>query len=51
MKHEAFGDEETTRSGLFFEAIRIIKEMRNEDRKIRTRKINIGSGLREILSF
>lgn len=32
MKHEAKGDEETTRSGLFFEAIRIIKEMRDEDR-------------------
>ena len=30
MKHEDRGDEETTRSGLFFEAIRIIKEMRNE---------------------
>lgn len=32
MKHEARGDEETTRSGLFFEAIRIIKEMRENDR-------------------
>lgn len=29
MKHEENGDDETTRSGLFFEAIRIIKEMRN----------------------
>ena len=28
MKHEANGDEETTRSGLFMEAVRIIKEMR-----------------------
>ena len=28
MKHEVLGDNETTRSGLFFEAIRIIKEMR-----------------------
>lgn len=28
MKHEEQGDEETTRSGLFHEAIRIIKEMR-----------------------
>lgn len=27
------GDDETTRSGLFFEAIRVIKEMRNADRK------------------
>ena len=31
MKHEAMGDEETTRSGLFYEAIRIIKEMREDD--------------------
>lgn len=28
LKHEVNGDEETTRSGLFMEAIRIIKEMR-----------------------
>lgn len=28
LKHTAVGDDETTRSGLFFEAIRIIKEMR-----------------------
>lgn len=28
LKHTAVGDEETTRSGLFLEAIRIIKEMR-----------------------
>ena len=28
MKHEANGDGETTRSGLFMEAVRIIKEMR-----------------------
>lgn len=28
LKHDEMGDEETTRSGLFFEAIRIIKEMR-----------------------
>ncbi|MCH5323979.1 MAG: DNA (cytosine-5-)-methyltransferase [Eubacterium sp.] len=28
IKHEANGDEETTRSGLFFEAVRIIYEMR-----------------------
>ena len=31
MKHEDAGDDETTRSGLFFEAIRIIKEMRDKD--------------------
>lgn len=29
LKHKAKGDNETTRSGLFIEAIRIIKEMRN----------------------
>ena len=29
LKHEANGDEETTRSGLFIEAVRIIKEMRS----------------------
>ena len=28
LKHEANGDEETTRSGLFMEAVKIIKEMR-----------------------
>lgn len=28
IKHSAQGDEETTRSGLFYEAVRIIKEMR-----------------------
>ena len=35
MKHEAMGDDETTRSGLFHEAIRIIKEMRENDRRQR----------------
>ena len=30
MKHENHGDDETTRSGLFMEAIRIIKEMREK---------------------
>ena len=30
LKHEANGDNETTRSGLFMEAVRIIKEMRNK---------------------
>ena len=29
LKHEANGDDETTRSGLFMEAVRIIKEMRD----------------------
>ena len=33
MKHTELGDDETTRSGLFFEAIRLIKEMREDDRK------------------
>ncbi len=31
MKHKDHGDEETTRSGLFFEAVRLIKEMRDHD--------------------
>ena len=30
MKHENIGDEETTRSGLFMEAVRIIREMREK---------------------
>ena len=30
LKHEANGDDETTRSGLFMEAVRIVKEMREE---------------------
>ena len=32
IKHTEHGDEETTRSGLFYEAIRIIKEMRENDK-------------------
>lgn len=32
MKHTGKGDDETTRSGLFMEQIRIIKEMRENDR-------------------
>lgn len=31
LKHETNGDDETTRSGLFMEAVRIIKEMREAD--------------------
>ena len=31
MKHGDLGDEETTRSGLYMEAVRIIKEMRRRD--------------------
>lgn len=33
LKHKDNGDEETTRSGLFFEAVRVIKEMREGDRQ------------------
>ena len=33
LKHSDFGDEETTRSGLFMEQIRIVKEMRENDRR------------------
>lgn len=33
IKHESKGDEETTRSGLFMEQIRIIKEMRDVDKR------------------
>lgn len=32
MKHEANGDDETTRSGLFMDQIRLVKEMREHDR-------------------
>lgn len=34
MKHTELGDEETTRSGLFFEAIRLIKEMRKVEHRV-----------------
>lgn len=34
MKHGDLGDEETTRSGLFFEAIRLLKEMRSVEYRI-----------------
>lgn len=33
IKHSEHGDDETTRSGLFFEALRIIREMREDDEK------------------
>lgn len=33
LKHSEMGDDETTRSGLFMEQIRIIKELRNESKK------------------
>lgn len=38
LKHESNGDGETTRSGLFMEAVRIIKEMRkaDENRQLRS---------------
>jgi len=32
MKHSALGDEETTRSGLFMDQVRIVKEMRERER-------------------
>lgn len=32
MKHSSRGDEETTRSGLFMEQVRIVKEMRERER-------------------
>lgn len=34
LKHADMGDDETTRSGLFLEAIRIIKEMREATRRL-----------------
>ena len=34
MQHTEMGDEETTRSGLFYEAVRIIKEMRSIEHRI-----------------
>ena len=37
LKHEANGDEETTRSGLFMEAVRIIKEMREATKATKER--------------
>lgn len=42
LKHESNGDDETTRSGLFMEAVRIIKEMRKEDefRQLRSGRSN-----------
>ena len=40
LKHESNGDEETTRSGLFMEAVRIIKEMRNKDEELRSGRSN-----------
>ena len=33
IRHSALGDEETTRSGLFMEQVRLIKEMREHDRR------------------
>ena len=42
LKHSDKGDEETTRSGLFMEQIRIFKEMRNECiRQLRVRGANV----------
>lgn len=33
LKHGELGDEETTRSGLFMDQLRIVKEMRESDRR------------------
>lgn len=41
MKHTDRGDDETTRSGLFFEAIRIIKEMREHEKSIGRADIDV----------
>ena len=41
MKSILNGDEENTRSGLFFEAIRLIKEMREDDKRNGRTGINI----------
>ena len=41
MKNTLMGDEENTRSGLFFDAIRIIKEMRAYDRANRGADVDI----------
>lgn len=41
MKHTDMGDDETTRSGLFHEAIIIIKEMRDKDAQIRCCSISM----------
>ena len=42
LQHSALGDEETTRSGLFMEQIRVFKEMRNECiRQIRMRGADV----------
>ena len=42
LKHESNGDDKTTRSGLFMEAVRIIKEMREQDefRQLRSGRTN-----------
>ena len=34
LRHAELGDEETTRSGLFMEQIRVVKEMREHDRSL-----------------
>ena len=41
MKSTLNGDEENTRSGLFFEAIRIIKEMREDDKRNQGANVDI----------
>lgn len=41
MQHSALGDGETTRSGLFMEQIRLVKEMRDADRRARGTDVDI----------
>lgn len=41
MKHESVGDDETTRSGLFYEAVRIVKEMREHDRELHSGRSDV----------
>lgn len=41
LKHEESGDDETTRSGLFMDQVRIVKEMRKRDRENGRTDINV----------
>lgn len=41
LKHEESGDDETTRSGLFMDQLRIVKEMRKRDRENGRTDINV----------
>lgn len=50
LKHEDNGDDETTRSGLFMEAVRIIKEMRANDKASERPALYCMQGIAEALS-